>query len=81
MQLKINDPNDIVFEWIPYNQFSNINEIKKSDSDIVYLAIWKNGSLNYNFNKYEYTRSQNTKVALEYLHNSQNITNELLNEV
>jgi hypothetical protein len=81
MQLKINDPNDIVFEWIPYNQFSNINEIKKSDSATVYLAMWKDGPLNYDFNKYEYTRSQNTKVVLKYLHNSQNITNEFLNEV
>jgi hypothetical protein len=81
MQLKINDPNDIVFEWIPYNQFSNINEIKKSDSATVYLAMWKDGPLNYDFNKYEYTRRQNTKVDLKYLHDSQNITNELLNEV
>jgi hypothetical protein len=81
MQLKINDPNDIVFEWIPFNQFIYIKEIKKSDSATVYLAMWKDGPLNYNFNEYEYTRSQNTKVILEYLHNSQNITNELLNKV
>ena len=29
MQLKINSKWDIVFEWIPYNQFSNIKEIGK----------------------------------------------------
>jgi hypothetical protein len=82
MQSKINDPDDIVFEWIPYNQFSDINEIKKSDSATVYSAMWKDGPLNYNFDKYEYTRShQNTKVDLKHLHDSQNITNELLNEV
>jgi hypothetical protein len=81
MQLKINDPDNIVFEWISYNQFSDINEIKKSDPVTVYLAMWKDGPLNYDFDKYEYTRSQNTMVVLEYLHNSQNITNELLNEV
>jgi hypothetical protein len=39
MQLKINDPDDIIFEWIPYNQFSNIKEIKKSYSATVYLAM------------------------------------------
>src|SRR2546429_7817271 len=29
MQLKIDDYNDIVFEWIPYNQFNDIKEIRK----------------------------------------------------
>jgi hypothetical protein len=81
MQLKIDVPYDIVFEWIPYNQFSDINEIEKSDSATVYLAMWEDGPLNYDFVKYEYTRSQNTKVVLKYLHDSQNITNELLNKV
>jgi hypothetical protein len=81
MQLKINYPEDIVFEWIPYNQFSDFNELKKSDFATVYLAIWKDGPLNYDPNKYKYTRSQYTNVDLKYLHDSQNITNELLNEV
>src|SRR5213078_3683527 len=27
MQLKIDDPSDVVFEWIPYNQFDNVKEI------------------------------------------------------
>ena len=27
MQLKIDRYNDILFEWIPYNQFSDIKEI------------------------------------------------------
>ena len=27
MQLKIDSSRDIVFEWIPYNQFSDIKEI------------------------------------------------------
>src|SRR5437773_1679920 len=31
MQLRINDLFDIIFEWIPYNQFSNIKEIGKDD--------------------------------------------------
>src|SRR6266487_6826449 len=48
MQLKIDHPQDIVFEWIPYNQFNNIKEIYKDCFTIVYLvAIWKNGPLIY----------------------------------
>ena len=27
MQLKIDDPNDVVFEWIQYDQFSDFEEI------------------------------------------------------
>src|SRR3954471_17607129 len=36
VQLKIESPQDIVFEWIPYNQFRDIKEIGK---DTVYSAI------------------------------------------
>ena len=81
MQLKINKWNDIVFEWIPYNQFGDIKEIGRGGFATVYSAIWKNGPLNYNKDNKEYTRTLNYKVALKYLHNSQNITNEFLNEV
>src|SRR5215211_6326602 len=81
MQLKIDEYNDIVFEWIPYNQFSDIKEIGKGGFATVYLAIWKNGPLNYNEVNEEYTRKLNYKVALKCLHNSQNITNEFFNEV
>ena len=28
MQLKIKNIRDIIFEWIPYNQFSDIEEIE-----------------------------------------------------
>jgi hypothetical protein len=39
MQLKINFLEDIVLEWIPYNQFNDFNEMKKRDFTTVYLAI------------------------------------------
>ena len=84
MQLKINDSNDIVFEWIPYDQFNDIKEINKGDFATVYSAEWKDGSLHYNSNKRKYTRQSHyshKKVTLKYLHNSQNIINEFLNEV
>src|SRR4051794_7129834 len=79
MQLKFDDINDIVFEWIPYNQFSDIKEIGRGGT--VYSAIWKDGRLNYDYDDYEYTRYSNYKVAFKCLYNSQNITNEFLNEV
>src|SRR5947207_569428 len=84
MQLKIDHSRDIVIEWIPYNQFSDIKEIGRGGFATVYSAFWKDGPLNHNRDNEEYTRNSNNsnyKVALKCLHNSQNITNEFLNEV
>ena len=79
MQLKIKNIRDIIFEWIPYNQFSDIEEISK---DTVYLAIWKDGQLEYDNDTEKYIRSSpNKKVALKCLHNSQNTTDDFLDEV
>ena len=81
MQLKINGSHDIVFEWIPYNQFNDIKEIDKGGFATVYSAKWKNGPLYYNFSKKGYERRPDKRVALKCLYDSQNITNEFLNEV
>ena len=82
MQLKINCQKDIVFEWIPCNQFSDIKEIGKGGFATVYSAIWKDGPLKYDEDTEKYIKSTpNYQVALKCLHNSQNITNEFLNEV
>ena len=78
LQLKINNYEDIVFEWIPYNQF---DDIKETNEDSFTIATWKNGLLKYDASKFEYMRDQNIKVTLKYLNNSQNITNDFLNEV
>src|SRR6266487_2424863 len=72
MQSKINDKSDIIFEWIPYNQFDYIKEISKCDFTTIYSAIWNDGPLNYNYNNMEYIRKSDKKVALKCLHNSQN---------
>ena len=79
MQLKIEKYDDIVFEWIPYNQFNDIEEISKNDFATVYSAAWKDGPLYYDSD--ESKGESDKKVALKCLHNSQNITNEFLNEV
>ena len=78
MQLKINSEKDIIFEWIPYNKFDNIEEINKGDFATVYSAIWKDGPY-YNYKYLQ--RNSDKKVALKCLHNSQNISSEFLNEV
>ena len=81
MHSKIENYYDIVFEWIPYNQFYNIEEISRGDLATIYSAIWNDGPLYYNHNEYKYTRKPNRKVVLRCIHNSQNITSKFLNEV
>ena len=82
LQLKINCRYDSIPEWIPYNQFNNIIEISKDDFTVMYSAIWKDGPLTYNYcgNK-KWIRISNETVTLKCLFNSQNITDEFLNEV
>ncbi|RGB21397.1 hypothetical protein C1646_778129 [Rhizophagus diaphanus] len=81
IQLNINSYDDVVFEWIPYNQFNKIKEIGKNGSITVYSAMWENGPL-YKKNKWSscYTRDSNKEVALKCLHNLQNPVNSLINE-
>ena len=81
MQLKIYDYDDIVIEWIPYNQFNNIEERVKYDFTIVSLAQWKGGPLYWSEKNTKYIRDSYKTVNLKCLKNSQNITNEFLNEV
>ena len=67
MQIKINGFNDIVVEWIPYNQFINIKEMEKFDDNviIIYSAIWKNGPLHYKTKSW--IRNSYKKVVLKCL--------------
>jgi hypothetical protein len=81
MQLKITEPNDIIFEWIPYNLFSNIKEIGKGGFATVYSAIWKDGPLKYKKYKKEWARKSDYNVVLKCLYNSQSVSKEFLNEV
>ncbi|CAB4432388.1 unnamed protein product [Rhizophagus irregularis] len=81
MQSKINLYEDILFEWIPYNQFSDIEKIGQGGFSTVYSAVWKNGPLRYYKDKNKWIRNSDKKVALKCLNNSQNINNEFLNEL
>ncbi|CAB4441673.1 unnamed protein product [Rhizophagus irregularis] len=75
MQIKIDGPNDIIFEWIPYDQF-NVKETGKDGLSTVYLVTWKDGPLYWG--KDEYARDSDKTVVLKSLGNSQSVT---LNEV
>jgi hypothetical protein len=76
MRLKINDPDDIIFEWIPYDQFNNIKEIRNGK---LATAIWKDGPLRYN--KKRYIRESDKSVTLKCLNFSQIVTKKFLNKV
>ena len=80
MHQKIDRYNDIIFEWIPYNQFNKIKEIGKGGFSTIFSAIWRDGPLTCNGEKLK-RLSANKEVALKYLFNSQDITNDFLNEV
>ncbi|GBB97012.1 hypothetical protein RclHR1_00290010 [Rhizophagus clarus] len=81
IQLNINNHKDIIFEWIPYNQFDNIKEIGKHDFATIYSAKWKDGPLSWysDYKIYEKRYYSYKEVVLKCLHNS--ITNEFLNEI
>jgi hypothetical protein len=68
--------SEVLFEWIPYNRFINIEGI---GDNCLTKAIWKDGPLY--FEKKKYIRNSYEKVCLKYLHNLQYITNKLLIEV
>jgi hypothetical protein len=81
MQLKI-ERNNIIIEWIPYNQFNNITNIGTGSFSTVYFATWKNGPLlKYDYEERKQVREPNEEVTLKCLNNSQNDINEFLNEV
>ncbi|CAB5355735.1 unnamed protein product [Rhizophagus irregularis] len=80
MQFKINYYYDIIFEWIPYDQLDDIEEIGKGGFATVYSAIWEDGPLYYDDDNKEWSREKNKKVALKCLNSSQNINERFLNE-
>jgi hypothetical protein len=76
MQLKVNSKWDIIFQWIPYDQFYDIKKVNDDLTNKIYLAIWKNDFLYYDdlYSK-ENVRRLKLKVTLKY---SQNIIDEVI---
>src|ERR1043166_4082084 len=66
-------------EFVPYNNFKDIEFIAEGGFSKVYKATWIDGP--YNWNGPLYYRNGKMTVALKELNNSKNITSEELNEV
>ena len=75
--------NGRCLEWVPFDRFTDIEQIGEGGFSKVYYATWVDGKANY---KYDYRSWQKLdpkpmKVALKRLHGSQNMSIEYLNEV
>ena len=79
-QLKATEyDNDCYLQWIPYNDLTNIEKIGEGGFATISKATWLNGEKSINFDNKR--TSEDGTVALKKLHNSQNISDEFLNEV
>jgi len=80
-QLKATEyDNSYYLQWIPYDELKDIEKMDESDFSTIYHATWINGK------KYIDQLSKERIIkeryaALKKLHNSQNISDEFLNEV
>ncbi|CAB5347940.1 unnamed protein product [Rhizophagus irregularis] len=81
MHLKIDSYGNIIFEWIPYNQFECIEVVGRGGFATVCSAIWKDGPLECNYGKKICKRDNYKEIALKCIDNSHNITDEFLNEI
>ncbi|POG77704.1 kinase-like domain-containing protein [Rhizophagus irregularis DAOM 181602=DAOM 197198] len=87
-QLKVKYNSDIL-EWIEYDRFENVEYLAKGGFGTIYKAIWKDGWItNWDFENNNWIRSkyycreyENFPVVLKCLHNSQDITSDLLSEI
>ena len=66
-------------KWVPYYKFENVEYLNKGGFGTIYKAIWINGSRYTDYKNKTYNRDRT--VALKRLINSQNISDEFLNEV
>jgi hypothetical protein len=64
-QLEVERPQDLVFEWIPYDHFDEIKEIGEYNYSKIYSAIWKNGPLYWDVDNEKFKRSSNKKSCFK----------------
>jgi hypothetical protein len=63
---QLNASDNIIVEWIPYDQFNDIEEIESIGA----RAVWKNGPLKYNVDLNKYKRNSNEKGTLQSISSS-----------
>ncbi|CAG8604039.1 3859_t:CDS:2 [Cetraspora pellucida] len=74
--------NKVKLEFIPYNQFINIEYLAKGGFSKIYKATWADGPIaRWNPKKQKYDRKRNFDVALKILNNSNKMNSDYLNEV
>jgi hypothetical protein len=75
MQSEIYKYNNVIFEWIPYNELIENKEINRDDGFIT--AIWKDGPLYYSKSYRKYRKKLNKNVLLKYLSNNNTFLKEV----
>ena len=73
-----------VLEWIPYENFRDIEYLAKGGFGTVYKARWIDGLIlywNINQNKWHRADNDSNDIVLKCLNNSQNLTTDFLQEV
>ena len=71
--------NYYYLQWIPYNDLTSIEKIGEGGFATISKATWLNGEKSVNDENKRISKDRT--VALKKLHNSQNISDEFLNEV
>ncbi|RHZ61730.1 hypothetical protein Glove_346g31 [Diversispora epigaea] len=71
--------NSPFLEWVPYDEFINIEHIGKGGFSQIYKATWKmNGGINYHDGT---INRSTTEVVLKVLNDSENLDTEFLEEL
>ena len=68
-------------EFVPHDQFKDIEFIAEGGFSKIYKATWIDGPVTHYNSKYTTRRCYNCTVVLKKLNNSKNITSKELNEV
>ena len=68
-------------EFVPYEQFKNVEFIAEGGFSKIYKATWIDGPITHGWNNKNPVRDPNKIVVLKKLNNSKNITTKELNEV
>ena len=78
----LDDINVAIMEFVPYDQFKDIEFIAEGGFSKIYKATWIDGSnKGWNNQKQSYVRTKSRTVVLKKLNNSKEVTSKELNEV
>ena len=71
-----------ILEWIPFEEFKNVEKLTEGGFSTIYTATWTRGYLcDYDENKKEFSYFENQHVVLKSLNNSSDPGKSFFNEV